>query len=635
MLGGTSGLGRLLSAILAFLALVEALAFGQQPTFRARVDIVHVDTSVFDKQNRPIHGLTAADFTVLIDGKPQPVVLCTEETFPGPVTGQAPWMTTVAPDAATNDLEDPRLWAIILDDATSPADPYVRQTTQAVARAVLDSLGPRDLAAVIFTEDNRHSQDFTADRAKLHAAIDTFNPSPLDRLGADYSYWTLRTAREFLAEMPEHRSAIVYIGMGPNLLAHSLVTGDVRPLVGKNAFAQVPIYGISPFGLMAPGLKLSSSRFGRASTTVTPQMGLTAAEGLSQLADVTGGIAIVNNNEPASQVPRIFEHARSYYALAYEATYPVEDGRYRRLEIRVARKGATIYPGAQMFRTLAPTKTTRREPLALTKALAGFLPEADLPLRAVVTPMAVPRDPRAGRQHTLSAVAIALGIRWPIPENGVPVTETLGLDMVAFDGEGLHEFGRRQLQATLVPRAGSTETMFDVLMRWDLKPGRYNLRFAARRPSDGATGSVYAFVTIPDYAKAPVTLSGISVQAVPGPKLVSAETVTGLLPVRPTSEREFLQGSAVMAFFRVYQGGKGPLDAAKVTLQIIDRQDAMALDRSEVIETGGFDAINRAADYRLELPMSTLAPGPYLLRVETSLVHGKGTARQTMRFSVR
>ena len=43
----------------------------QTPTFRTGVDAVQLDVSVLDKDRRPVRGLTAADFTVLDNGKPR------------------------------------------------------------------------------------------------------------------------------------------------------------------------------------------------------------------------------------------------------------------------------------------------------------------------------------------------------------------------------------------------------------------------------------------------------------------------------------------------------------------------------------------------------------------------------------
>ena len=61
--------------------LVGAIAIGstqQAPpdtgtTFRSGVDVVRLDVSVLDQNPLPIRGLTAADFSVLEDGRPQPI----------------------------------------------------------------------------------------------------------------------------------------------------------------------------------------------------------------------------------------------------------------------------------------------------------------------------------------------------------------------------------------------------------------------------------------------------------------------------------------------------------------------------------------------------------------------------------
>jgi hypothetical protein len=50
----------------------------QQPTFRARVDLVQVDATVLDDARRPVRGLKATDFTLLENGLPREVVAFTE-----------------------------------------------------------------------------------------------------------------------------------------------------------------------------------------------------------------------------------------------------------------------------------------------------------------------------------------------------------------------------------------------------------------------------------------------------------------------------------------------------------------------------------------------------------------------------
>ena len=83
-------------AALTVVVILAGLALGAQqtpppeqlPSFRASVDLIDIDVSVLDKHRRPVQGLTAADFTVLEDGKPRPVVAFTPVDLPPPGVGR-------------------------------------------------------------------------------------------------------------------------------------------------------------------------------------------------------------------------------------------------------------------------------------------------------------------------------------------------------------------------------------------------------------------------------------------------------------------------------------------------------------------------------------------------------------------
>src|SRR6476659_8321599 len=98
---------------------------GQPPVFKAAVDLVHLDVSVLDKNRVPIRGLTAADFTVIEDGKPQSIVAFSAVDVPDPEAPPAPWVHRVSPDVQSNaGIESPegRLFVLLMDDAMMP--PY-------------------------------------------------------------------------------------------------------------------------------------------------------------------------------------------------------------------------------------------------------------------------------------------------------------------------------------------------------------------------------------------------------------------------------------------------------------------------------------------------------------------------------
>ena len=142
------------------------------PRFRAGVDVIEIEVSVLDKDRWPVRGLKQADFTILQDGRPQEIVAYDEIAIPDAPAREPAWSRKVAPEVQTNRVPEGRLIVLLLDDAMEPG-PYV-ESTKAIARDVVSRLGPEDRAAVVFTRDSRNVQDFTADRAKLLAAIDHF-----------------------------------------------------------------------------------------------------------------------------------------------------------------------------------------------------------------------------------------------------------------------------------------------------------------------------------------------------------------------------------------------------------------------------------------------------------------------------
>ena len=157
----------------------------QTPTFRTGVDAVQLDVSVLDKERRPVRGLTAADFTVLDDGKPRQIVAFSAvelPALPAPVCRRSSRRrtrsarmspATICPTDASSSSSSIRSssasWCP--DAAASPTRRASRRCARP-RRAVVDSLGPGDVAAVAHTFYGV-PQNFTTDKARLKRAIDT------------------------------------------------------------------------------------------------------------------------------------------------------------------------------------------------------------------------------------------------------------------------------------------------------------------------------------------------------------------------------------------------------------------------------------------------------------------------------
>jgi VWFA-related protein len=149
----------------------------QVPSFRSRTDVLQLDVSVLDRDGQPIRGLTAADFTVLDEGVPSPVVAFSAVDVPAWPPEAPDWIRETTPDVVSNHPDARRAVVIVMDDFGTPWDPGVTKIAKSIANATIDRLGAADLAAVVYVLNRQNGQEFTSDRARLRAAVDRFVPA--------------------------------------------------------------------------------------------------------------------------------------------------------------------------------------------------------------------------------------------------------------------------------------------------------------------------------------------------------------------------------------------------------------------------------------------------------------------------
>ena len=619
------------------------------PVFRSNVDVVHLDVSVLDKDRRPVRGLEPADFAVFEDGKPQQITVFHAVDVPDAEPVSVPWVRDVAPDVRSNEgLHERRLFMLLLDDAAIQSAPAIVKSVRDAARGVVDRLGPGDLASVVFTRDNRHSQDYTNDRARLLAAIDKTSVgfrdmSPTvaggDDLSFMYSVGVLQRAVEVLRDLPDRRKVIVYIGQGlpidmlvpmatPGLGAGGasaimVGTRDLRIRTAlEDLFRDAARANVNVYTIDACGLRPEDNAPGQVQTCVP---GL-EVDYLKGIAAATGGHAIADTNDFNPGLTQLFVENSSYYLLGFQSTNPRQDGKHRRLEVRVNRPGVVVRTRSG-YETEKPSARAKRqkalEASPLGVALGGVLPKTDLPIRMTAAALPIP-----GKRE--SAVAMVFGIRQPIRVGQGRAIERVDLQVNAFDVEG-RAFGSRAYRADVTIRAGASGLAeYEVLSRLDLKPGRYQLRVAANVGSLSTSGSLYYDVDVPDFS-APVSLSGMVLTATPGPEVAPRDALVAVLPVIPTSRRAFTRAHQAAAFLRVHQGGKTPLATVPIRARLVDDKGATVMDNAFEMAPSQFDA-QRLANIRIDLAVSRLPPGEYLLTIETPGPQPLG--RRQLRFRI-
>ena len=664
----------LLPAILTVALHPRAQTPAAQPLFRGGTDLVQVDVSVLDSRRHPVRGLTAADFTVLEDGRPREIQAFSEVYLPDRVRAEAaPWVRDVASDVVSNQIaeDEGRLVMILLDRTIPLGEPTL--VAKRIATAAVSQLGPGDLAAVVSTS-NGATQNLTSDRARLLRAINESDVStgiseealaimelltPLNPLSDGRCLCglcvleTITRVADAVQSAPRRRKVLVFIGS--DLILQS--AGEARAPdadVGCGSrlrdardamFAaldrsNMTVHSVDPAGLMnvSPVTRASSALRGvdvSAAVTRATMEHLRRQGALSVLPDRTGGRAVMNTNAPDLQVSSIFRESDSYYLIGFRPADSAANGRFHEISVTPNRRGLSVrarsgYTAPSSPARESPTPAGGTLPAALRAALTGLLPTSRTPVDLSAATFATPGSGRG-------AVALVVGVgafRTALGGDGAAPHEVpLEVVATAFDRGGRPKGVARQRLELSWPASAAQEARFDVLSRLDLPPGEYEIRVGVSGSEPARTASVFTYITVPAFDSTPLSLSSLVIGAPSGTFTAPKDFLAALFPIVPTARRSFANSEKLLGFLRIYQGTsrKDPLLPVQLQSSVIDAQGRVVAKESAQLDAAQFEK-GRSADHYFALPLVGLAPGEYLLRIETEM--GARVAGRALRFSV-
>jgi VWFA-related protein len=655
------------SALVAFCAIASSTLFARQqdvpPQFRTGVELVQLDVAVLDDKRQPVRGLTATDFTVLEEGVARPIRAFTAVDLPTRTTSaETAWSKDVPPDVVSNQVgeQEGRLVVILMDRTIPVQQPTI--VARRIATAAVDELGPSDLAAVVSTASGAvHSgaiQNLTSDRTRLLRAINHGDPSTgispeqevimgkLDPLQDGRCLCglcvleTVTRVAEAVQDTPRRRKVLLFIGsdvifqsMRPAAQAGQDPGCETRLKDARTAMfaavdrANLTIHSIDPQGLVNIGPQTRAGSPGGFDRPVNsgPSMrlqqqqtgtndALTARHNLEVLPARTGGRTVVGANHPEEAVPAIFRESEAYYVIGFERSATNPKDPVRSLEVKVGRKGLRVVaqrsfvaPSSTSAATSAPAAGA---PSVTDVALSSLLPSARRPLSIAVTPFAGPDASKAIARVNLDARAFAR------QDAEVP----LQVSVVAADPTGKVVASATQTSTVAAVAAGPANV--NIQSHLELAPGDYEIRAAVSDPATGAVASVFSSVSVPKFASAELSVSGIMVDA----------AATAAAPPAATTRRAFRRGERVRALMQIYQGtGRtDPVVPVSMRVQILDAKGTAVRDQSLPFAESAF--ANRRADCVITLPLSSLPAGDYLLKLEASA--GRDTAGRALRFAV-
>ena len=103
------------------------------------------------------------------------------------------------------------------------------------------------------------------------------------------------------------------------------------------------------------------------------------------LAALTGGVSLVDTNDPLAGIDRAVRDASSHYVLGYEPATSPKRNESRQIEVRVRRPGVRVLARRGYRVADAPAPPPMKVPDSLTPELrtllAGVMPDDALPMR--------------------------------------------------------------------------------------------------------------------------------------------------------------------------------------------------------------------------------------------------------------
>src|SRR5579863_3597987 len=329
---------------------------------RQNVRRVVLDVVVSDATGKPVSGLTAGDFAIAEDGKPQHVRSFDVHDFdfiPDSLPKHpASLPTNTFVNVPTGPERGP-LYVLFLDILDMSVDNQLVARQQVMKFIRSKPLGTR-FAIFVLSDGLYLVQGFTEDRNLLADAVNPKNPRShmpriflyTDNFQAYYSPTRALTGiAKFLANFPGHKNVIwlsasfqsaVMPSSDPSVEGLS-ASEEIKETSDTLARGQIAVYPVDVRGSVVAhvGAQPGSTGMGGTGMVTTSDSTALNASYLTErgIADATGGRAFYGTNDIASALTEATEVGGHYYTLTYSSSNQNYNGHLRHIEVELAKRG--------------------------------------------------------------------------------------------------------------------------------------------------------------------------------------------------------------------------------------------------------------------------------------------------------
>lgn len=654
-------------------------------TFSTTANVVIVNVSVFDRNGKPIDNLTKNDFLLYENGKLQKLQAVdfqrlSEKVLPAPTPPKPaapprfyiPTPAKTAKSALLSRYQDRRLIVLFFDFSSMQPAEQLRAEDAAIQFLKAQMTASDSVSIMTYGTELHTVLPFTSDRDLLIKAIRGFhtgtaseNASVADEgadeqdqsgqfvadetefniFNADLKLAALEDAARELGRYPE-KKALVYISSGiqkNGVDNQSQLEATVNTAVRSNvAFYPIDARGLS--ALVPGGDATQEGAAGNGLYNGTGQNSVkenfvNQQETLGTLAIETGGKALLNANDLTAGMRQVQQDFTSYYVLSYETSDPAENGRYRRIQVKLVPRLGELHAKLEYRRGYyAPTSfkhmNGENKEAEMQQALLSENPITQLPMAVEVDYFRLNKD-----KYFIPITVKIPGSSLSFRKKGAKAATELDFLANVLDA-------RKRTVATVrdtIPLKVSQTTAGEVVrksVQYDtgvtLAPGRYQLHFVARENGQGKMGTFETPFTIPDLdAQKHLRVSSVilSNQRVPvkqevagvknSKKLVAGNPlVANGEKLMPNVTRVFRPGQKVMVYVEVYDPALP--QGLPARFQKPDVQASLALYHrgKKILETPAARETrldpkrNVTLPVWLEFPVGQLAPGEYECQVD-------------------
>ncbi len=571
--------------------------------------LVTIDVAVTDAKGRPVTDLKPSDFDVREGVTPLPLESARLVRAASGPPAESPGPIRSATDeklAAGHD--EARLFAIFLDEYHVAGGAETVRVRETLTRFVARDLSPRDLVVVMKPLDSILAIRLTSDRDAVRRAIASFEGRRDD--------YAPRNAyeRDYIAGMPSRidaaRSQVVLSAINA-LAVHlgSLTDRRKTLIVATESIGRAD----RRRGLeYLPTLETIIRSANRSNVAVYPfdpreaAADKPSAEGLRRLAEDTDGGAIAADAEPGLR--RIAADSSAYYLVSFRTPHP-DDGKFRELQVRVARPGVSAR-ARRGYWTASPDEALRAAVIARVNEPKPVVPLEPAPHASLlIRPWFGVSRGDGGRTRVTFVWEPAARVPGDRVRREVSklVFQARSSDgTVLFDGP----------VAPTGPAAIDEPLATPIRIEFEMPPGRLRVRMSIQDVAATVIDQDVRELSVRDL-KGEVAIGSLEVLRARNAREFRALDAASAAPV---ASREFSRTERLLIRFKAY-GDAGAIPA--VSAKLLDQLG----HTMRALDVGATASADRAID----MPLAGLAPGEYAIEVMAASGGREATERLAFR----